>query len=200
MRLSFLACVVLIAGASYPRVVAHRLLSPNPTLQAPPLATDHRDAYYSPADNLERLDIQQLRQAQRTVDIAMYAFTDKYLAQELLELARRGVRIRLYRDRSQYQEEQRHAAEHAEASCSDILHQEQDIQIRVKNSSERDLMHLKAYVVDGGMLREGSANWSPAGLKRQDNSIHFITDVAQVKAFERDFEQMWNRADNLRVQ
>jgi|SRR4051812_29575855 phosphatidylserine/phosphatidylglycerophosphate/cardiolipin synthase-like enzyme len=200
MRLSFLACVVLIAGAFYPRFVAHQLPSPNPIVQAPPLASDPVDTYFSPTDNLERLDIQQLRQAQQTVDIAMYAFTDKYLAQELLELARRGVRIRLYRDRSQYQEEQRHAAEHAEPSCSDILHQDQDIQIRVKHSGERDLMHLKAYVVDGRMLREGSANWSAAGLKRQDNSIHFITDVAEVKAFRRDFEQMWNRTDNLRVQ
>ena len=61
-------------------------------------------------------------------------------------------------------------------------------------------MHLKAYVVDGRMLREGSANWSAAGLKRQDNSIHLITDLPQVRAFQRDFEQMWNRTDDLRVQ
>ena len=130
----------------------------------------------------------------------MYASTDKYLAEELLELARHGVRIRVYRDRSQYEQEQRHAAEQAEASSSDILHEEQRIHIRVKNSGERDLMHLKTYLVDGRVLREGNANWSAAGLKRQDNNIHFTTDVSQVRALQQDFEQMWDRNDNLPVQ
>ena len=52
------------------------------------------------------------------------------------------------------------------------------IQIRVKASHE--LMHLKAYVIDGSLLRDGSANWSPSGLKRQDNNAHFTSDRAQV--------------------
>jgi phosphatidylserine/phosphatidylglycerophosphate/cardiolipin synthase-like enzyme len=61
-------------------------------------------------------------------------------------------------------------------------------------------MHLKAYVIDGSLLRDGSANWSPSGLKRQDNNVHFTSDPAQVEAFRRIFEQMWNRTDNERVQ
>jgi phosphatidylserine/phosphatidylglycerophosphate/cardiolipin synthase-like enzyme len=63
-----------------------------------------------------------------------------------------------------------------------------------------ELMHLKAYVIDGSLLRDGSANWSPSGLKRQDNNAHFTTDPAQVGAFRQAFEQMWSRTDNQRVQ
>ena len=59
-------------------------------------------------------------------------------------------------------------------------------------------MHLKAWS-DGEVLREGSANWSPAALKRQDNNVRFSRD-AEVKAFEADFEAMWNRASNMIVQ
>ncbi|MGI4831357.1 MAG: phospholipase D-like domain-containing protein [Janthinobacterium lividum] len=43
------------------------------------------------------------------------------------------------------------------------------IEVRVKGA--RDLMHLKSYAVDGRLLRSGSANWSPTGLKRQDNDV-----------------------------
>jgi hypothetical protein len=150
--------------------------------------------HYSPFENLEQMDWAQLDHAQRTVDIAMYAFTDRYLAEELLKLARRGVQIRLYRDREQYEDEQ----QHLRGTTTDMLRGQPGIQIRVKGS--RELMHLKAYVIDGSLLRDGSANWSPSGLKRQDNNAHFTSDPAQLAAFRQLFEQMWNRGDNQRVQ
>ena len=53
---------------------------------------------------------------------------------------------------------------------------------------------------DGKVLRDGSANWSPAGLKHQDNDVNFTTDPQEVQEFNRNFEQMWNRSTNVRVQ
>jgi phosphatidylserine/phosphatidylglycerophosphate/cardiolipin synthase-like enzyme len=154
--------------------------------------------HYSPSENLEQFDRERLDSAQRTVDIAMYAFTDRYLAEELVKLARRGVQIRLYRDREQYEEEQHNSGQRNRGTTTEMLRGQHGIQIRVKES--RELMHLKAYVIDGSLLRDGSANWSPSGLKRQDNNAHFTTDPAQVGAFRQIFEQMWERADNERVQ
>jgi phosphatidylserine/phosphatidylglycerophosphate/cardiolipin synthase-like enzyme len=60
-------------------------------------------------------------------------------------------------------------------------------------------MHLKAWS-DGTQLREGSSNWSPSGEKRQDNSVIIFVDKQASAAFERKFEEMWKRPDNLRVQ
>jgi phosphatidylserine/phosphatidylglycerophosphate/cardiolipin synthase-like enzyme len=154
--------------------------------------------HYSPSENLEQFDRERLDSAQRTVDIAMYAFTDRYLAEELVKLARRGVQIRLYRDREQYEEEQHNSGQRNRGTTTEMLRGQHGIQIRVKES--RELMHLKAYVIDGSLLRDGSANWSPSGLKRQDNNAHFTPDPAQVGAFRQIFEQMWERADNERVQ
>ncbi len=156
------------------------------------------EQHYSPFENLEQIDRERLDRAQHTVDIAMYAFTDRYLAEELVELARRGVQIRLYRDREQYEEEQRNSGQRNRGTTTEMLRPQHGIQIRVKGS--RELMHLKAYVIDGSLLRDGSANWSPSGLKRQDNNVHFTSDPAQVEAFRQAFEQMWSRTDNARVQ
>ena len=60
---------------------------------------------YSPGTNLERSELAQLETATRTVDVAMYSFTDRELAEELVNLVHRGVRVRVYRDREQFQQE-----------------------------------------------------------------------------------------------
>lgn len=74
-----------------------------------------------------------------------------------------------------------------------------NVHVRVKPPSRSDLMHLKAWS-DGTTLREGSANWSPAALKRQDNNVRITGDASEVKAFEGVFEVMWTRTANTVVQ
>jgi phosphatidylserine/phosphatidylglycerophosphate/cardiolipin synthase-like enzyme len=155
--------------------------------------------HLSPTEDLEQIDLDRLDGAKKAVDAAMYAFTDRALAHELVKLARRGVRIRLYRDGEQYEDEQRNAQRYGDQSVIDFLRQENGIEIRIKKPSRRDLMHLKAYTVDGRLLRDGSANWSEAGEKIQDNNARFTNDPAEIRAFESDFESMWQRSDNLVV-
>jgi phosphatidylserine/phosphatidylglycerophosphate/cardiolipin synthase-like enzyme len=58
-------------------------------------------------------------------------------------------------------------------------------------------MHLKAYAVDGVVLRTGSGNFSRSGLASQDNDAIFITDPNTVDAFEGNFERIWARAQNV---
>jgi phosphatidylserine/phosphatidylglycerophosphate/cardiolipin synthase-like enzyme len=65
--------------------------------------------------------------------------------------------------------------------------------------ASQDLMHFKSYVIDGALLRTGSANWSPTGLKRQDNDVHYEVDSTLAALFEARFEAMWNRATNRMV-
>jgi phosphatidylserine/phosphatidylglycerophosphate/cardiolipin synthase-like enzyme len=160
-------------------------------------STVRSENHYSPEENLEQIDLLQIEAAQRSLDIAMYAFTDKYLAEAILRAARRGVQVRVYRDRQQFEDEQRKAGEHNNDSTTDMFRGERNIQVRVKN--RRELMHLKSYCVDGTWLRDGSANWSASGLKRQDNNARFTADPAEVQGFERVFEDMWAR-DNEVVQ
>lgn len=154
--------------------------------------------YFSPADNLERADLDQLDGAKKTIDIAMYAFTDRYIAEQLVKVARRGVVIRIYRDREQYEQEQRRGGNSQSGPAMEVFRGQPNIHVKVKGG--RELMHMKAYLVDGVLLRDGSANWSPSGLKRQDNNAHFSADPEQVKRFRDTFEAMWARSDNEDVQ
>lgn len=63
---------------------------------------------FSPDSDLEELDLAQLRNARSTIDAAMYAFTDRRLA-EVLTHTDTSVQIRLYRDGEQFEIEQRRA-------------------------------------------------------------------------------------------
>lgn len=170
---------VLVGGSGSNAVHAH------PRQEQSIAVTNH----FSPTENLERLDVEALERAHHTVDIAMYAFTDRYLAQELISLAGRGVHIRLYRDREQFLSEQGRRD-----STTDMMTGNRNIEIRVKRS--RVLAHLKAFCVDNELLRDGSANWSPTGLKRQDNNARYTTAPSEVHAFEENFEEIWNRPGN----
>jgi phosphatidylserine/phosphatidylglycerophosphate/cardiolipin synthase-like enzyme len=147
---------------------------------------------YAPNENLEPVDESLLHHASDHVDIAMYAFTDRRLAEELVELARRGTKIRIYRDNDQFREEARRSS-----NVAQILAGNTNISIRVKG--DRELMHLKAWC-DGSLLREGSANWSVSGEKYQDNTLFVLRDQQSINAFERKFNQMWSRTDNQIVQ
>lgn len=152
--------------------------------------TAQTDAHlYSPGTNLERSELAQLETATRSVDVAMYSFTDRELAEELAALARKGVRVRVYRDREEFAQEMQWGG----TTTTGIL-LAGGVEVRVKGA--RDLMHLKSYAIDGRLLRTGSANWSPRGLKRQDNDVLYESSVEAVELFERKFEEMWAKTTN----
>ncbi len=158
-------------------------------LTAVPGKAQTGDHLYSPGTNLERSELAQLETAAHTVDVAMYSFTDRELAEELAALARKGVRIRVYRDREQFSQEMQWGG----LTTTGIL-LAAGIEVRVKGA--RDLMHLKSYAIDGRLLRTGSANWSPTGLKRQDNDVLYGSSPEAVERFERKFEEMWAKPTN----
>ena len=175
----------LVAGAEIP----HQRLDENSSVE-----------HFSPAENLEELDISYLRQARETVDVAMFSFTDRRIAEVLKELAVGHVKIRIYRDQGQFREEQERARRFGDLSTSLRLRGSVNIQIRVKQGPESNLMHAKEFCLDRRLLRDGSANWSRSGELTQDNQMRVTTDARQIAAFEKTFEEMWSRPSNLVIQ
>lgn len=155
------------------------------------------EVFYSPAQDLETIDLAELSKATKSVDISTYAMDDKPIAEELVKLAQSGVHIRIYRDKTQYGGEEARGKKGRE-DLNRLFAGQKNIQIRVKGVDA--LAHLKAYVVDGWVLREGSANWSASGEKVQDNSLLLIRDPVSVALFEQNFEAIWNRSSNQDVQ
>ncbi len=146
--------------------------------------------YFAPTTDLERVDVSLINQAHQRIQVAMYAFTDRPIAQALVRAASRGVAVFIYRDRAQFQEEQ---GRHEQVLA--MLAHRPNVHIRVKGGD--DLMHQKAMLVDGQVLRDGSGNWSVSAARYQDNQVSVTQSPQQIEAFERDFTAMWSRPDNL---
>jgi phosphatidylserine/phosphatidylglycerophosphate/cardiolipin synthase-like enzyme len=148
------------------------------------------EIHYAPRENLEAVDVQEIARAELSIDMAAYVLSDPQIIEALTDAAERGVVIRLYLDRSQF-------AEHGptRGGIVEALVAHPNVEARVKG--EGVLMHLKAYAVDGEVLRTGSGNFSRSGLAAQDNDAIFISDPAVVDAFERNFDRIWARAQNI---
>lgn len=164
---------------------------------AAPAASARADAtapvavFYAPETNLERLDLGLLGGAQTSIDLAAYNLSNHAVIQALCRLAQAGVRVRLYLDSEQL------AATPRQALPSHPLHRlsrAANVEIRVHGA--KAAMHLKSYLVDGRVLRTGSANFSASGLKRQDNDLVVIRDAAAIARFGETFERLWARPDN----
>src|SRR4051794_21689377 len=174
-----------------------RLVAQGQQLLRPPMI------HFAPDENLERFDTEQLRKTRVRVDISMYAFTDRELAQVLKQLAAHGPIIGIYRDQEQFESEQAHS-HRGHPNTTDLLRGVANVHIRVKGGLAKDLMHQKDYCIDcvdhAGTLREGSANWSIGAERFQDNALWFTSEPKELAAFERKFDEMWNRPTNRIVQ
>ena len=158
------------------------------------------ETHFSPAENLEEIEVKSLRQARESVDVAMFSFTDKRIADTLKQLAVGHVKIRIYRDQGQFREEEERSVRFRDLSTAILLRGSVNIQIRAKRGSEGNAMHQASWCLDHRLLRDGGANWSLAGETTDDSQIHLTTDRQQIARFEKSFEQMWARADNRIVQ
>lgn len=103
----------------------------------------------APAENLEHIDVEQLATARQTIDIAAYVLTDWAVMDALRTAARRGVGVRIILDGSQFGLDRG-------SDRLDALLAEPNVLTRIK-PSKPDIMHLKAYAIDGRLLRTGSA-------------------------------------------
>ena len=148
------------------------------------------EIHYAPRENLEAVDVQEIARAELSIDMAAYVLSDPQIIEALTDAAERDVVIRLYLDKSQF-------AEHGPIRGGQVeaLLAHPNVLARVKG--EGVLMHLKAYAVDGEVLRTGSGNFSHSGLAAQDNDLILITDQAVVDAFESNFDRIWARAQNI---
>jgi phosphatidylserine/phosphatidylglycerophosphate/cardiolipin synthase-like enzyme len=148
------------------------------------------EIHYAPREDLEVVDIREIGRAELSIDMAAYVLSDPQIIEALIDAAERDVVIRLYLDKSQF-------SEHGpiRGGLVEALLAHPNVLARVK--SEGVLMHLKAYAVDGEVLRTGSGNFSRSGLASQDNDLILITNQAAVDAFEANFDRIWARARNV---
>jgi phosphatidylserine/phosphatidylglycerophosphate/cardiolipin synthase-like enzyme len=114
--------------------------------------------------------------AKQSIDFASYALTDPIIIDALTNAEGRGVAVRIVLDPRE---------RHDFVKLGDLSDN-----VRIKRGGP--YMHLKAYSVDGEVLRTGSANFSTSGELAQDNDLIVIRNTGAAAKFDAHFERMWD--------
>ena len=137
------------------------------------------EVYFSLSDNPQKAIIRNINQAQAFINIAMYVFTDKEIAASLVKAKDKGVKIRVYLDKSQIE---------SSYSVSRLLVQKG---IKVRISTNNYIMHHKFAIIDNRLLLTGSYNWTFSANNRNDENLMVIDDPEIIEIFQNQFVNLW---------
>jgi len=127
--------------------------------------------YFSPNGGCQEAVIQEISQAQKTIDIAMYNLTTREISQELIKAKERGVKIRVFLDQGEA---------NGKYSKGRYL---MDKGIDVRFYTGTGLMHNKFAVIDNRVLITGSFNWTASAERENQENLLIIMDEKVVKQY-----------------
>jgi len=143
------------------------------------------EAYFSPNGGIRDQLIRRINHSRATIDVAVYSFTSGPIAQALADARRRGVRIRVIRDRRQS------SNKHDENSFLES----QGIPVKVLSGlPPHGIMHHKFAIFDDKTVETGSFNWTVNGERSSHENALFFDDPSLIKAFDQEFERLWKEA------
>jgi phosphatidylserine/phosphatidylglycerophosphate/cardiolipin synthase-like enzyme len=144
-----------------------------------------------------------LNVATRTVDVALFVFSDQNLSNVLQTRHQQGVQVRalidsgfIYRDYSEAldmmgvaMKNRRCRYEEGNQPWSGAI-----ATVGTPNLAEGDLLHHKFSVVDKHLIITGSQNWSAAANHSNDENLLVIDNPTVAAHFHREFERLYEGA------
>ncbi len=131
--------------------------------------------YFAPYDDVEGAVLRVLDSAQSEVLVAHYNIRRQSVLDKLVELAQRGVKVRVVVDQTNAGREWNLGDDFLEQNGIELL--------RSKPSGRRALMHLKVAVVDGQRVMTGSFNWNATAALANDENMLLVADAELAQAY-----------------
>lgn len=144
------------------------------------------EVYFSLYDDPESIIIKNIDDSKEFINIAMYTFTDREIAQAIIRAKDRGVDIKIYLDRSQ-----------VNAKYSKSRYFVNNAIEGIKISSNNYIMHNKFAVIDNKIVITGSYNWTASAGERNDENLLIIDDKNIIEKYQNQFNNLWNNKYNL---
>ena len=141
-------------------------------------------AYFSPRGGCTAAIVRNIDHAKKFVDVAIYSFTSRKIADALIRAYRRGVRIRVVADEGASRGRR----------CVVPLLEKFGIPVRYKRGSGGGLMHNKYAVIDGKIVITGSFNWTKSAEYRNDENLVVIRSSDLARVYEKNFKKLWKLA------
>lgn len=134
--------------------------------------------YFTPSGAPQKIVLDAIRQAQKTIQMAMFHFTDDLISAELAAARTRGVQIEAAWDFRAWERFE-------DSEIDDMLR----LGIGVVDALP-GLVHHKFAVIDGRTVIMGSTNWSDSGFFENDENLLVIESAEIAAKFSEHFARL----------
>lgn len=149
-----------------------------------PKATTYEVAF-SPRQGATELIVKAIEEAKYSIKLAAYSFTSKPIAEALVSAHRRGVTVQAVLDKSNKTGKY--------SSATFLSH----MGVPTRINSHYAIMHNKYMVIDETNVQLGSFNYSKAAENKNAENVLYIKNNPELaKAYSRDWQKLWNEAED----
>ena len=138
--------------------------------------------YFSPNGGCQEAVITEISKARKTIDIAMYSFSSREIAQALVEAKKRGVKIKIVLDNAQIKE--------LFSKSRYLIGKGVSVKFRLGPG----LMHNKFAVIDAKELLTGSFNWTASADKKNSENLLILSDKELAQKYAKQFKHLWSQS------
>ncbi|TLD86580.1 phospholipase D-like domain-containing protein [Helicobacter sp. MIT 05-5294] len=137
--------------------------------------------------------ISTISNTQKTLDVAIYSFTNREISKAIRDIAKKGVKVRIVYDKKSNQ--------NANKSTIGYLAKLKNIETCLlegelsENRKFRGLMHMKMAISDENALVLGSANWSKSAFETNYETFLITQDKDSIFKAKRAFEKMFQKCE-----
>jgi len=143
------------------------------------------EVYFSPGDDCANAIIEELQNAQKSVDICVFTISDNIISREILKCHKRGISTRIITDDQKIRDKG--------SDINSLFHEG----ISIKTDRSSHFMHDKFAVFDKDTVITGSFNWTRSASKYNQENILLSKNQRVVKAFTKEFNHLWDRFETL---
>lgn len=152
-------------------------------------AGDNIAVGFSPGGSAQRLILNLIAGAGKTLDVAAYEFTSRPIADALISQSQHGVAVRLVADEK---------VSHGSHSLVSLL---ACSGVPVRTDDRYSIMHNKFIVADGVNTETGSFNYTSSAEKRNaENALAVFDNKAVAAEYNAEFERLWNESTPVTCQ
>lgn len=141
--------------------------------------------HFSPKGGAESAIINEIEKSRDEVNVAMYIFTNRRIAQALVKAKERGVKVKVLLDQVNLENE---------FSKAMYLHNNGiSVKIDKSHSEDEGIMHNKFAIYDNNRITTGSFNWTASAEYKNDENLLVIRDKNIAKIYKEKFDKLWER-------
>lgn len=136
------------------------------------------ESYFTPSKDIKSRIITELRRERSSLQAALYIFTDKEIAQEMVKAKKRGVSIEVICDETTF---------NSEWGKIPYLH-EHEIPVYIYEGGNEDIMHHKFWIFSNNRVITGSYNPTRRASRNYENIV-VIDDALIARQYEAAFQK-----------